>query len=112
MPDSLRGIVDSNVGIRCGGGHLLLPYPKQQLQQQQQQQQPLLPPGPRQILGFAWQVAKGMNYLADMKLVHRDLAARNVLLAEGMECKISDFGLTRDIYMEEIYRKSSNGRSE
>ena len=23
---------------------------------------------PRDILGFAWQIAKGMNYLADMKV--------------------------------------------
>lgn len=47
------------------------------------------------VLSFAWQICKGMAYLAEMKLVHRDLAARNVLLAEGRICKVSDFGLTR-----------------
>ena len=46
------------------------------------------------------------------QLVHRDLAARNVLLADGLVCKVSDFGLTRDIYVEEAYWKRSNGRSE
>ena len=46
------------------------------------------------------------------QLVHRDLAARNVLLSEGNVCKVSDFGLTRDIYVEEAYWKRSNGRSE
>ena len=45
-----------------------------------------------------------------LQLVHRDLAARNVLLAEGKICKISDFGLTRDIYLDEAYTKRSNGK--
>ncbi|KAF0300066.1 Proto-oncogene tyrosine-protein kinase receptor Ret [Amphibalanus amphitrite] len=44
------------------------------------------------------------------QLVHRDLAARNVLLAEGKVCKISDFGLTRDIYEGSLYQKTSKGR--
>ena len=67
---------------------------------------------PKDILTFAWQIARGMEYLSRMKLVHRDLAARNVLLAQGMICKISDFGLTRDVYVDETYWKKSNGRSK
>ncbi|XP_034952246.1 proto-oncogene tyrosine-protein kinase receptor Ret isoform X2 [Chelonus insularis] len=65
---------------------------------------------PHDILSFAWQISKGMAYLADIKLVHRDLAARNVLLASGKVCKISDFGLTRDVYEDEAYLKRSKGR--
>ncbi|XP_077274013.1 protein kinase receptor Ret oncogene [Temnothorax americanus] len=65
---------------------------------------------PRDILSFAWQISKGMGYLADIKLVHRDLAARNVLLATGKVCKISDFGLTRDVYEDDAYLKRSKGR--
>lgn len=45
-----------------------------------------------------------------MKLVHRDLAARNVLVATGNVIKISDFGLTRDIYEADAYMKKSKGR--
>ncbi|XP_036329877.1 proto-oncogene tyrosine-protein kinase receptor Ret-like [Rhagoletis pomonella] len=43
-------------------------------------------------------------------LVHRDLAARNVLLADGKICKISDFGLTRDVYEDDAYLKRSRDR--
>ena len=39
--------------------------------------------------------------------VHRDLAARNVLLGEGMVAKLSDFGLTRDLYTTNVYEKTS-----
>lgn len=62
------------------------------------------------VLSFAWQICKGMTYLAEMKLVHRDLAARNVLLAEGKVCKVSDFGLTRDVYEDDAYLKKSKDR--
>ncbi|KAK8729884.1 hypothetical protein OTU49_008367, partial [Cherax quadricarinatus] len=64
---------------------------------------------PKDLLSFAWQICKGMSYLTDMKLVHRDLAARNVLLAAGKVCKISDFGLTRDVYEGDLYFKRSKG---
>uniref|UniRef100_A0A6P7G961 Proto-oncogene tyrosine-protein kinase receptor Ret-like n=1 Tax=Diabrotica virgifera virgifera TaxID=50390 RepID=A0A6P7G961_DIAVI len=65
---------------------------------------------PKDLLSFAWQICNGMGYLSDMKLVHRDLAARNVLLADDKVCKISDFGLTRDVYEDNAYLKRSKGR--
>ena len=46
------------------------------------------------------------------QFVHRDLAARNVLLADKMVCKVSDFGLTRDIYIDDAYWKKSSGRGK
>ncbi|XP_022240583.1 proto-oncogene tyrosine-protein kinase receptor Ret-like [Limulus polyphemus] len=65
---------------------------------------------PRELLSFAWQIANGMSYLSDMKLIHRDLATRNLLLAKGKIVKISDFGLSRDVYEGETYLKRSTGR--
>lgn len=45
--------------------------------------------------------------MSSLQLVHRDLAARNVLVAEGRKMKISDFGLSRDVYEEDSYVKRS-----
>ena len=42
-------------------------------------------------------IATGMKYLSDMGYVHRDLAARNVLVNSEMICKVSDFGLSREL---------------
>ncbi|XP_046850077.1 ephrin type-B receptor 2-like isoform X2 [Xenia sp. Carnegie-2017] len=50
-----------------------------------------------QLLRLAKDVVEGMNYLSDINFIHRDLAARNVLLNNDMVCKISDFGLSREM---------------
>lgn len=63
------------------------------------------------ILRFSLQIANGMSHLTELKLVHRDLAARNVLLFEGKICKISDFGLTRNVCNScDTYSKSSDDK--
>ncbi|XP_030377361.1 tyrosine-protein kinase receptor torso isoform X2 [Scaptodrosophila lebanonensis] len=62
------------------------------------------------LLDIAQQVAVGMEFLAQNKVVHRDLAARNVLISMDRTIKIADFGLSRDVYHENVYRKSSGGK--
>lgn len=61
-----------------------------------------------ELVCWSWQIAQGMEYLTKRKVLHGDLAARNLLLADGNVIKISDFGLSRDMYKKEIYTKQGD----
>ncbi|PRP82404.1 hypothetical protein PROFUN_10180 [Planoprotostelium fungivorum] len=56
------------------------------------------------LLFMVLDLINGMLYLQSKSIIHRDLATRNLLLDGAMNCKISDFGLSRE---ENVY----NGKS-
>lgn len=64
----------------------------------------------QQLLRFAQEIADGMAFLAANKIIHRDLAARNVLVGEEEICKITDFGMARDVQQTDIYQKRTKSR--
>ncbi|XP_013197113.2 insulin receptor [Amyelois transitella] len=67
------------------------------------------PPTLQNILQMAIEIADGMAYLSAKKFVHRDLAARNCMVAGDLTVKVGDFGMTRDIYETDYYRKGTKG---
>ncbi|XP_022793668.1 fibroblast growth factor receptor 3-like isoform X2 [Stylophora pistillata] len=64
----------------------------------------------QQLMKFAWQIADGMSYLSSKSILHRDLAARNVLVGEDKTCKVTDFGMARNVQEENIYERKTKGR--
>eukprot|EP00123_Amoebidium_parasiticum_P015884 comp23193_c0_seq1/m.37624 comp23193_c0_seq1/g.37624 ORF comp23193_c0_seq1/g.37624 comp23193_c0_seq1/m.37624 type:complete len:838 (-) comp23193_c0_seq1:497-3010(-) len=66
---------------------------------------------------FAFQIARGMNYLTSRGIAHRDLAARNCMLGEPTNdsfgypvLKVSDFGLSRETNENNYYRMGNAGK--
>lgn len=64
---------------------------------------------PQQFYFMCYSTVKGMKYLEREKVVHRDLACRNLLCSRSgsnWECKISDFGLSRELSYDVYSAKS------
>ncbi|XP_045462043.1 ALK tyrosine kinase receptor isoform X2 [Harmonia axyridis] len=62
----------------------------------------------KDLILIAIDVCKGCKYLEENRFIHRDIAARNCLLTTrgpGRVVKIADFGMSRDVYRQEYYRK-------
>ncbi|XP_054473898.1 receptor tyrosine-protein kinase erbB-3a [Anoplopoma fimbria] len=56
---------------------------------------------PQRLLNWCVQIAKGMYYLEDNRMVHRNLAARNVLLKNNYTAQISDYGIADLLYPDD-----------
>ncbi|XP_015214008.2 receptor tyrosine-protein kinase erbB-4 [Lepisosteus oculatus] len=66
--------------------------------------------GSQLLLNWCVQIAKGMMYLEERRLVHRDLAARNVLVKSPNYIKITDFGLARLLDGDEKEYNADGGK--
>ncbi|KAF5274388.1 hypothetical protein FQA39_LY07268 [Lamprigera yunnana] len=62
----------------------------------------------KQLLKYALDISKGMDYLGTKHIVHRDLAARNILVVDENHVKISDFGLAQVMEANEYYILKTN----
>jgi epidermal growth factor receptor len=66
--------------------------------------------GSKALLNWSTQIARGMAYLEEKRLVHRDLAARNVLVQTHSCVKITDFGLAKLLDINEEEYKAAGGK--
>ena len=52
----------------------------------------------------------GFNRLCYFQIIHRDLAARNIMVGEGEKCKVTDFGMARNVQEENVYERKTKVR--
>ena len=57
-------------------------------------------------------IGKYLIYSFLLQIIHRDLAARNVLVGEKETCKVTDFGMARDVQQDNIYERKSKARDK
>ena len=58
----------------------------------------------RVLTYMSLQIASAMKYLASCNFIHRDLATRNCLVGENFTVKVSDFGMSKNLYDSCYYR--------
>eukprot|EP00049_Salpingoeca_infusionum_P018994 m.359664 g.359664 ORF g.359664 m.359664 type:complete len:2008 (-) comp18665_c0_seq1:161-6184(-) len=56
------------------------------------------------------EIGAAMEYLELKHVIHRDLAARNILVDDNNCAKLADFGMSRNMYEANYYKKQSDDR--
>lgn len=64
---------------------------------------------PKRLTMMAYDVARALAYLTEMKYVHRDVACRNCLVNAQRVVKLGDFGMARSTSENDYYRFSRKG---
>ena len=59
-------------------------------------------------LSFIADITRGLEHLANRRIVHRDVAARNVMLSSSYLCKLGDFGLSHSMAESKDYVRLSD----
>ena len=56
------------------------------------------------LLNITVQIASAMEYLESVRVVHRDLAARNCFVGRGLNVRVGDFGMSRNLYTSDYFK--------
>lgn len=75
------------------GNHLYMVFEYVEEDLRSLMQKGTLPPA--QVRSFTGQIAAGLSYCHGRRVIHRDLKPQNILVGQGGEIKIADFGLSR-----------------
>ncbi|XP_041975331.1 tyrosine-protein kinase Dnt [Aricia agestis] len=65
-------------------------------------------PATRELVDLGAQIACGIAYLHVQRLVHADIAARNCIVDEKLRVKVTDNGLSRDLFPEDYHCLGDN----
>ncbi|CAG7721035.1 unnamed protein product [Allacma fusca] len=61
-----------------------------------------------ELVRWAVEIARGMEFLSSKNVIHGDLAGRNILITQGLSAKVSDFGLSKQLFEYSTYVQKAN----
>ncbi|XP_072946548.1 tyrosine-protein kinase Dnt [Epargyreus clarus] len=65
-------------------------------------------PATRELVDLGAQVACGLSYLHVQRVIHADIAARNCIVDEKLRLKVTDNGLSRDLFPDDYHCLADN----